>query len=69
MTDTKLHRGQMVETPAGRGTIENVTPAGKLIVRVSNSGSYHDWRCLTPWEKKRSTWKFSPSEIKIVSIE
>ena len=53
-----------VETPVGRGIVQQPYSDGRALVRVPISGSVQDKRCITPHAYKSSLWEFGPEECR-----
>ncbi len=58
---------QEVETPVGRGVIQQPYSDGRILVRVPISGSLRDQRCITPRAVKSSLWEFGPDECSAIA--
>ncbi len=57
---------QEVQTPVGRGVVQQPYSDGRALIRVPVSGSVKDLHCITPHAFKSSLWEYGPEDCQAV---
>ncbi len=57
---------QEVQTPVGRGVVQQPYSDGRALIRVPISGSTIDKHCITPHASKSSLWEYGPADCTTV---